>query len=79
MQKRQALIAAREDQDKTQAEFAKKLGIPRGTYACIEAGSRTPSFRVACQIAKELGRLDDMMDLLELQKGGEKSSQSSAK
>jgi len=46
------LKKAREQKNATQADVAKKLGIPRGTYAYYELGKRSPDYELLVHIAK---------------------------
>ena len=53
--KRQWLIALREQQKLTQLEVTKKAGLPRSTYAQYEVGRRTPTVKNAQKVAQVLG------------------------
>lgn len=56
---RTALLKARKDKGYTQLEVAEKAGIDRSYYVHIERGNRTPSFKVAMNIANILGKRVD--------------------
>ena len=52
---REALMTARKNAGKTQADVAEIVGIDRSYYAHIEKGKRSPALNVAIRIAECLG------------------------
>lgn len=53
---RKKLVEARESLQLTQVQVAEKAGISRSYYALIELGLRNPSYGLAKEIARMLGR-----------------------
>lgn len=56
---RKKLVELRADNNFTQEELAKKIGISRAYYTNIELGNKNPSFAVAVKIKSALNYKDD--------------------
>ena len=55
------LQLARMEQDRSQTELAKRVGVTRQTIGMVESGDYNPTLNLCIQICKELGKtLDDL-------------------
>lgn len=61
------LVAFREAEELSQAEFSKKLGLSRANLCDIEKGRKVPSAERAAKMAKKLGVPEKVLVQLSIQ------------